>query len=334
MPLRRPVLVLMIVATALVGGHAAYWFHAAGLLRKGLDAQAAKIATDGGLAEWDRIQRYGYPFRIGLRFDQPRLATAGFSWQGDGAAVESSVFDPTRVTLSFVGRQHLSGRQGEGVIDSRSLVALLDVDAAGRLRSATIRGQAVRTAGLAAQTLTASVDALAQGAVDHQTPTLRLGLSVGDLDLPEDLPVLLGRRVAAVSAQAVVKGALPSGDPVRSLRAWADGGGVVEVSALSAQWAQLAVESEGTVALDPAGQPLASFTAKVRGLPDLMDVLAQSRLVEPGAANALRFVLLMMSKPDTQGRPTITVPVSLQDGAVYLGPARLARVPLIPWPKD
>jgi hypothetical protein len=339
MTTRRLSLLVLAALAVLIAGLGAYWFHAAGQLRKGLDEWAAAIRASGGLVEWDEAAVSGFPLRISLRLSAPRLATAALSWQADELSVETALFDPLRITIRAPGSHHVATQAGDVDLRAAGLTGLIHLDLDGRLADLTLIGERLsgdvgRVGAMAAEHLTLTIDPLPIVAADHQTPTATLALAVRDLDLPQTLPLLFGHRVSALDLAVTVKGVLLPGNPTRSLRAWAGEGGVAEITRLALDWQQVSLEAEGTVALDPAGQPLAALAARVRGLPLLMERLAETGLVDAGAANALKFVLMMMSKPDAQGRPAIAVPVSVQDGTVYLGPARLTQFPPIIWPEE
>jgi hypothetical protein len=126
-------------------------------------------------------------------------------------------------------------------------------------------------------------------------------------------------------------GDIPAAPPAEALGRWSADGGTVELDHVSLEWAPMAMEAQGTLALDPAGQPLASLATRMRGFAPLMDRLAQAGAVPVETAAAAKTVLMLMSKPDAKGRPSVPVPVSLQDGGLYLGPARVARVPPVNW---
>jgi hypothetical protein len=335
MTFRRLSLFALALLAVLAAAYGAYWFHVAGEVRKGLDDWAARIRAGGGQARWDQASGFGFPFRVGLRLTAPLLSMPPGQWQAEALTLEAAPFDLTRVTLTATGRHRIATARGETELTAGHLSAVVRLTARGILENAVIRTERLEMAGLALERGTLSIDPLPVGAdAGHQTPTLTLGLSLQGLDLPKTLPLLLGPRVETAELAATVKGGLPPGPLPKAIRAWAADGGVLDVSKLALDWQQVSVDGDGTLALDPAGQPLAALALRVRGLPLLMDRLAESGMVEAGAANALKFVLMMMSKPDSQGRPAIAVPVSVQESQIYLGPAPLTRFPALVWPEE
>lgn len=334
MTLRRPLPILVAALTVLAAAYSAYWFHVAGTLRKSLDEWAARVTAHGGLAEWDKVRTTGFPFRLTLTLTAPRLALNGFGWQAEGVRAQASPFDLTQVTVTAPGRHHLNSAHGDVDLTAQGLTGFLSLDRAGRFEAGLLEADGLATGGWLVGRGELSITPLDVAAIDHQTATLRATLTAREVTLPDDLPVLLGRTIAAIDLAAGWKGALPADARRGSLMDWAAAGGTVELTRLGIEWGKVALDGEGTLALDPAGQPLAALTTRVRGLPVLLDQLAASGLIQPDAANAMKFLLMMLSKPDAQGRPAITAPVSLQGGAVYLGPALLTRIPPIIWPEE
>jgi hypothetical protein len=55
-------------------------------------------------------------------------------------------------------------------------------------------------------------------------------------------------------------------------------------------------------------------------------------VVAAGPATTARTVLGFMAKPDTAGPGEVPVPLTLQSGSLWLGPARIATVPSWTWP--
>jgi len=138
----------------------------------------------------------------------------------------------------------------------------------------------------------------------------------------------LGREIARL--EAVAELALwSSGD---SLARWRDRGGTVEVSRLALSWGPLALEGDGTLALDSAMRPLAAFSARLAGGPETVERLAAAGLIAPMDALGAKIALAAMTiVPAEGGAPYAQVPVTLQDGYLYLGPARLLALPGMAW---
>ncbi len=112
------------------------------------------------------------------------------------------------------------------------------------------------------------------------------------------------------------------------LQAWSNDGGTVEIAALSADWGPLGLGLGGTLALDPDLQPIASFSANITGFTETLTALAATRVVKPSSAALASIGLGLLAKPEgPNNAPTVTVPVTIQNGLVYLSSFKLTKLP-------
>jgi hypothetical protein len=337
MPIRR---IIAVFAAALIiagAGYGAYWFHVAGTLRKSLDAWADQRRAEGWTVAWQDMQTGGFPLHLRLTMAAPHLATpAGLSWRAETLTANAAPFDWTRLRLSAPGRHTLGWPGGEAVAEVASALAEVNLDRHGALEDATLLLSHLTLGGLSAEPLTAAGVALAwdplpQDKPSHTTATVRFSATAHGVTLPALPGLPLDRAIGLAEVTGRVMGEIPSAPLAEALPRWSADGGTIELDHVSLEWAPMAMEAQGTLALDPAGQPLASLAAKVRGFGPLMDRLAEAGTVPANTAAAAKTVLLMMSRPDAKGRPSVPVPVSLQDGGLFLGPARVAQLPPLTW---
>jgi hypothetical protein len=79
-------------------------------------------------------------------------------------------------------------------------------------------------------------------------------------------------------------------------------------------------------------QPLFAGTATVRGYSEAIDALAQAGLMPPNQATGAKIALAALAKPaEDGGPPAVHLPLTIQDGFLYVGPLKLARMPRIIW---
>jgi len=315
---------ILFAATA----YSLYWYHAAGQVQSRVESWAQSRRAEGWSATWQGMQVSGFPFRLNVRIIQPRLATpSGLSWHSGYLRLWAHPLWPDTAHLTTSGRQDLHWNDRDLGVEVASLAA--DVSASGL----DAHLHALRhPSGLAVADLALSVAALpiAQRPASHPA-TWRFALSARDLTLPAANIQGFDDHVALAEISGRVMGEIPAGPPLAAIIGWSKQGGVLDLDHVAVDWPPLGLEGDGTAALDPHGQPLVALSTRIRGFDTLMDRLAQNGLVEPASGRTLKTILGLMSKPDTRGRPAIPAPVSIQDGQLYLGPARLTPVPSIPW---
>lgn len=337
MPMRR-VLAIFAIALAVASlGYTAYWFHVAGLLRKGLESWADQRRAAGWTVSWSEMTTGGFPLHVRLDLDTPHLTNpSGLAWTAERLTGNAEPFNWTRLRLTAPGQHRFDGPAGHMDVTVASAHADVNLNRHGALEDATLLVSKLTATGATPEPLTIAGLALAWDPLpvakpDHTTATVRFSATAHGIMLPEFSGLPLDRRVTLAEITGRVMGVLPGGALSESVPRWSAEGGTVELDHVTLEWDPLALEGDGTVALDPAGQPLVAMSARMRGFGALMDRLAEAGTVEPSAANAAKMVLSLMSKPDAKGRPSVPVPVSLQDGALFLGPAKVAKVPQINW---
>lgn len=336
MPVRRILFALVAAALLSGAGYAAYWFHVAGEVRKGVESWAAARRAEGWRVDWREMATGGFPGRVRLRLAEPTVARPdGLSWTADRLEAGARPFDLTRIGLSAPGRHRLGWGERTAELNAAGLDGVLALGAGGRVGELSLTGAGLKIVEaettMEADGLSLTILPLAVAVPSHDTETVRFAAAAHGITLPVLPGLVLERRVALAEVNGRVMGDIPAAPPVAALAAWAADGGTVEIDHLTLEWAPLALEADGTLALDPRGQPLAALSARVRGFPDLMDRLAAAGSMDAGAAAAAKLMLSLLAKPDRTGRPAVAVPVSVQDGALWLGPARVAQVPPLAW---
>ena len=204
--------------------------------------------------------------------------------------------------------------------------ATLDLDPAGQGGEIHAAGARLAVAGVAV-TVEALSAALVLSASGPSVTLSALGI------VPPAWPAVpLAPRIERLEIAGRVRGGVPGAADSAAISAWSAGGGTIEIDRLALDWAPLGLEGDGTLAFDADLQPLAAFALRLRGAAPLIDRLRASGRVEPGAALAAKTVMALLARPDSQGRSAVPVPLTLQDGWIWLGPARMARMPRIVWP--
>jgi hypothetical protein len=86
----------------------------------------------------------------------------------------------------------------------------------------------------------------------------------------------------------------------------------------------------GTVALDPALQPIASFTANITGFTETLDALAETHTVKASSAALASVGLGLLAKPEgLDNTPKVTVPITIQNGQVFVSAFKLMKMPMV-----
>ncbi len=97
------------------------------------------------------------------------------------------------------------------------------------------------------------------------------------------------------------------------------------------RWDALDISANGTGALDARLQPIAALSATVEGQDAIVDAAVGNSVMSAQNGDLAKMVLGLLAKPGPDGQKQITAPLTVQDNRLYLGPATVARVPVINW---
>ena len=162
--------------------------------------------------------------------------------------------------------------------------------------------------------------------------SIEFNLAFDDAIMRRSVNLPLGNSIKRAEIEGYVTGILQPGRPSESLAVWRDAGGVLQIQRFVANWGPLAITAEGTLTLDGQMQPLFAGTAIVRGYNETIDALAQAGMIELGQVTGAKIALAAMTKPaDDGGPPAAKLPITIQDGFLFIGPLKLAQMPRIVW---
>jgi hypothetical protein len=136
----------------------------------------------------------------------------------------------------------------------------------------------------------------------------------------------LGKFIQQIAVSSVLQGTIEKLPSEASLTKWRDEGGFLHIQALDIQWGEGAIEGEGRLALDTEDRPTGSLKTHILGYEEILEALTTTGKIDPNAARMIGFALSQLSTKDANGRSVIKMPLSAQDGGVYLGPIFLVPV--------
>jgi len=322
-----------------------FWLFMAAELRNGLERWSAARRAEGYQVRFAAFRIGGFPFLLRLDLDRPAFGapagTVPWVWQGERAVAGMRPWSPWRVEVAVSGVQTLDLMLAGGAATYAGTASALGgvLVLAGAWPSAAdihIRDLDLSTADGTERLAIGRADLTGRRFVgrdpDHRAPTLDLRLRAKDVRLPRGLSLPLGNRVAGLTLAARVLGAVPPGPLPRSLAAWRDAGGTVEVTRLATAYGPLSLQGTGTLALDGAMQPVGAFTAKIRGFLETVDALRRRGLVRGRDAVTAKLVLGALARtPADGGTPVIDLAITVQNRTLFAGPVPLVHLPAIRW---
>jgi hypothetical protein len=316
----------------LAGGYGLWWRHLTEMLRADLDHWVAERAAVGWKISTGAVAVSGFPLHVVLTLSAPGVEDpSGNAWQGPALAVVIPLFDPQHPHLEAPGEHVVAIKGREPVhISIQGASADLAVDGHGlNDLSLDLAMGSAGSAHLGRSSL--QLRRLAAGQVAHDVPSWSLRLSLENLGLPDDPRLLFGPLLSSIQLEAHLQGSVTGGAVEQALRAWRDDGGTVEIDRLSVDWKPLALSGTGTLALDRDLQPMVASNCDIRGLFEAVDALTRSGVVRPQDAGMVKLIFGLMMKSDKNGAKTLSVPLTIQNRVLSVGPVKLLELPVLPW---
>lgn len=338
---RRLVIAGVVLVALLTGGLVAAWLEVSSRLLAGVDRWAEERRQEGWQVQWSERERSGFPLAVTGLFQEPRLEDPkGWRWEGEALAATIELTDWNRVELEGFGLQRffwpaMPPAKGPAELEALEKRAVLTYDERGQPATLALRARDAEAAydgrRVSAQTLEADVTA-PKDAARYDVPVDGQGrLRATGVTLPEGMDPLLGQTVTLLELAGVLTGQLPKDGALdnAALRAWAESGGILDLDQLSLDWGPLTLRGDGSITLDEQDRPLGAFSLRVKGLPETVERLARRGQIDSGVAFTVQAVALSIGKTDpSDGRREISLPLTLQDGWLSIGPP-IGPMPLV-----
>lgn len=341
--MRRPTrLGLAVIAALLViaSAYTAYWFVVASQIKDSVDAWAQSERADKIDVSWQRISITGFPIAFRIELDRAALRDNAVNPAPDlrisslsGTARPWDFADwhlhaPAGFSAELAG----AGERAPAKLTARSADGVVSIETEGgwklwlRLQDAAIE-TADRVLISAADGWVIVPPKLPRNRID---PGLGLAWNLREVQLPVAIGPL-GDTIEQLDFDVTVKGGLPSGKLAQAVMAWRDAGGTIELDNLDLRWGGLAAVATGTVALDQDLQPIGGFSGAIQGYDKVLSALVQSGRMRAADAGLARIALTMLAKAGPDGKPEIKTAFTIQNGQMFLGPAKLGKAPHISW---
>jgi hypothetical protein len=334
------VLYIGIIALVLVvGGYVYWWFHVADTMVSLAENWKQQRISEGYEVSHQPFVTSGFPYRVRIAADKLSLSNPTH-FQKPDIDIDSlwAVAQPWQVNHIIFG---VDGNMAATWIEDQEL-RNLDLLAETALGSATFNFEGrMQTLALDLEDVIATpswrppltADRLQihgrpapvatedSGETGQQIAVRIDGMIVEGMD---DFP--LGKSIQQIAISSILQGTIEKLPSEASLTKWREEGGFIDIKALDIQWGQGVVRGNGRVALDDADRPTGRLQTQILGYEDILAALTTTGKIDPNAARMIGFALSQLSTKDAEGRNFIKMPLSAQQGGVYLGPIFIAPV--------
>ncbi len=337
---------VLLLAGLAAGAHAALWHVMASQLESGFATWVQVRRAQGWRVEHAPPVRGGWPLSATLALGALRVEGAastipgGFALASDRVVLRVSPPRLERLVVEFGGSGRLRLGASEFPFAADSLVAVLPLERDTPPNSAEVSAERLRigTPAGALELMRGTLGLAGSSSATEAEAALTLALEAEGVDLPA-VPAgragtAFGRRIASLAADLSVTGPVPPGrQPAARAEAWRDGGGTMELRALTLRWGPVGAAVAATLALDETLQPMGAGTLRVTGAVEALDALAEAGLVGRRAAATARAVLPLLARPSAEtGAPEVEVPLTLEDRTLALARIPVLRLAPLEWP--
>lgn len=320
-------------AGLVVGGYALYWQVVADDVGGAVLEWIAEARAAGYDVRHRDLRIGGFPWRIHAELAAPHLGhgdqSDGWIWEADALVLEMRPWrlEEPVVTSRGAHRVWLAQAGSWRLIEATltSAAAQLHFGPLG-LERVVVRATDLVAAepGRPGRIVLGRLRTEVQADWRSSEPTLAFITLIEDATLPPHLTPALGERLARARVDIEIDGGLAGGPLAEALRAWRDDGGLVELRGLTLDWGPLHLAAAGSFALDGLLRPIGAATVEIGGYDAALADLVANGLVRQEDAAAARITLGILAEQGSEG--LAHVPLSVQDGAVFLGAVAIARV--------
>jgi hypothetical protein len=336
---RLGLVIAILLLIAGIGAYTAFWFIAAGKIEDGLKEWARSARDQKIEASWRGLRVSGFPFAFRVELTEAALRDEAINPPAD---IRMPLLAGSTRPWRFRVWQ-LTAPQGFNAVAGaeENPVAKLTARAAQGAVSATAEGGATIWLSLDEARFATGEEVGAREAhfwlilpprmpETHTANNLAVAADLHQATVPQ-APSPFRNLVDEFAFGITVKGAIAAGPPRQAAAAWRDSGGTAELDNFALRWGKLAITGSGTLALDSELQPIGGFSGAVEGYDELMSALVAAGRMKPGDARLARIALAMLAKAGPDGRPAIATSFTIQNGQMFLGPAKLGPAPKIAW---
>ena len=305
--MRRPTRLGLAILAALVviaGAYTVYWFVVAGQIKNSVDAWAQSERADRIDVSWQGVTVRGFPIAFRVELDRAALRDNAVSPSPElNIPIVSGTARPwdfadwrLRAQAGFSVELAGAGERAPVKLTARMADGVVSVEPEGGWKLwLGLRDAAIDAAN---RVRISTVDGWVFVPRKHTDAALGLALNFRQVHLP--IPVE------------------PLGD-------------TIELDNLQLSWGGLGAAATGTVALDQDLQLIGGFSGAIQGYDKVLTALVQNGHMRATDAGLARIALTMLAKAGPDGKPEIKTAFTIQNGQMFLGPAKLGRAPRITW---
>jgi hypothetical protein len=323
----------LVLIGLIIGGLLGYyvlWSHLADQVALQANAWIEGQRRQGRDVGYENQRLWGFPYRLSLTLTKVRWTDTpnpqGWHAEADEITAHLQLWDLHHVIFDLPGRQTIgwreAGSERQLAINASRFRASLVADGAGNWLRVAADLTDPRLSG-ALNDWSAEKLLLHARRAGNVPPSIDIAMQADDLVLPPAAEGPLGRTVQGLRLVGNARGSLFGRTPEEILTSWRDSGGIIDFNNVALAWGELHLEGDGSLSLDKQFRPLGAMGGKIRGAEAGIDALLAAGKMRGTEAAAAKTAVALIAKRDERGVPYLPVPLTAQDGKLFLGPVAL-----------
>lgn len=322
------------LAAVLFAAYAGYWVWAKAQLSRAAVQFVAAQRLRGVDLDYSRLRISGFPYRLTMIFTEPSAQfDTQWRWRGERLVIHILPYNLNQLEVDLSRGEHVITEPDGNILRLQGdrIFGRAQVSA-GRLVDLGLEATNLAISGKAGSVRADSIISFAQ--INRDYPgDIRLALAVraglwkplpGFVDFLG--PDVKNFQIGVEFKQGAQADILQSLFSPKTLRLWADAGGITELKQMIVDWAPLRLRGEGSVRLDDLRRLKGRLSLKMEDVKPLFEAMSEAEWASPDAAKALRSAALLSII--TNGK--LPVDVELDAGKVKWGRVNLFAIPPIP----
>lgn len=329
----------IVLIALVIAGYGWWWRVVAEEVRDQIGAFQTAQRDAGRELSWDSLTTEGFPYRVqttagAVRFMAPDRGTA---WDSERIVVQVQPLSLGQVDVSLEGQQHFFYARERWIeTDARADKALVTIKGSGSAAQhiALDIERLTGKAKLDATEFNFIVDdaqgrlAVSEAGAADELPRVELTARLANVALQGNLDLALGPAIALIDIDAAAKmpANLPEASAATLFAEWRRTGTPVEIRRFQLEWGGISVDASGEFKIDAQSLPDGRFNLKLGNHPRILELLEAHGWINAETRALTKRVLDVLAFMSGDAQRRVSVPMRIHEGAVYLGPAKVATL--------
>jgi hypothetical protein len=323
--MRRIAIAGVLALSTLLLGLPAVWYIEARQVKSLIAAWTERRLAYGFVFAHGTVEVRGFPFHFDVTIKEPVLASVDDQdrWQAPTLRARSGIWRPNLFDYEVAGRfVYRADKADEIDIDAAILRGTVEI-ANEAVHSASLRAESIHiSAGTLGEIVVGSGDGLLsvspESAADLKSDSANLKLSLHAISVGEGNVSVLKEPIQSINFSLALTGPLPWDGAPDALARWRDAGGTFELRQIAVAWSGLALEGDGTFALDDQMRPEGALTLRLDGLQATLSRLADAGALSSQLAELIGKRVAELGAPDDRVPGRLLIGVTAQNGSLTI----------------